>query len=81
MPNTQKYIDRVCEYRQIPPVTKGMRCVVDGRGGKVVGGNSSANFNVKFDDNGDIRNCHPEWRMQIFTDNNCIYYDFEQGVT
>ena len=81
MPNTQKHINRVCEYRDIPAVEKGMSCNVDGRAGKIVGGNSSANFNVKFDDNGDILNCHPYWKFQIFTDNGGLYYDHEQGIT
>lgn len=74
-------IDKVCEYRDIPKVTKGMACSVDGRFGKIVGGNTSSNFNVKFDDNGDIRNCHPYWNFQIYTANNCLYYDYEQGIT
>ena len=38
--NTQKQIDRVVEYRRLPPIKKGMRCEVDGKFGKVVGGNS-----------------------------------------
>jgi len=80
VPNTQKHIDQVCEYRCIPKVTKGMECVVDDRSGVIVGGNSSANFNVKFDDNGDIRNCHPYWKFQIFTDTGLLYYDKEQGI-
>lgn len=81
MPNTQKWINRVCEQRDIPKVTKGMRCIVDDRAGKIVGGNTSANFNVQFDDNGDIRNCHPYRKFQIFTDHGSLYYDYEQGIT
>jgi len=80
MPNTQKHIDRVCTYRNIPTVKKGMKCSVENRSGTIVGGNSSSNFNVKFDDNGDIRNCHPYWKFQIYTDNGCLYYDHEQGI-
>lgn len=80
MGNTQKAIDRVCEYRCVPKVRKGMPCNVDGRAGKIVGGNSAANFNVKFDDNGTIRNCHPYWRFQIFTETGLVYYDHEQGI-
>lgn len=81
MANTQKMIDRVCEHRDIPPVTKGMECNVNGRQGKIIGGNTSGNFNVQFDDNGDIRNCHPYWRFQIFTSLGGLYYDHEQGIT
>ena len=80
MPNTQKSIDSVCEYRAIPHVKKGMKCSVEGRLGQIVGGNTSANFNVKFDDNGDIRNCHPYWKFQIYTETGLIYYDKEQGI-
>jgi len=80
MPNTQKHIDRVCDYRNIPRVRKGMKCVVEDRSGVIVGGNSSANFNVKFDDNGDIRNCHPNYKLQILTPSGGIYYDHEQGI-
>ena len=48
MPNTQEYIDRVCEYRAVPPVKKGQPCIVNGDKGLIVGGNGSANFNVRF---------------------------------
>lgn len=69
MSNTQAAINRVCEYRGVPKVKKGQKCEVNGKRGRIWGGNSSANFNVKFDDGGHIRNCHPEWRMRIFSDN------------
>lgn len=81
MPNTQKHIDATCRYRGIDiKIKKGQPCNVDGRQGVIVGGNSSANFNVKFDDNGDIRNCHPNWRMQIYTESGDILYDYEQDI-
>lgn len=80
MPNTQKHIDRVCDYRGVPPVKKGAPCLVGERAGKIVGGNSSANFNVKFDDNGDVLNCHPYWNFQIFTEGGELYYDYEQNI-
>jgi len=78
MPNTQRHIDAVCEYMDIPRVRKGMECSVQGRFGKIVGGNSSSNFNVKFDDNGDIRSCHPYFDFQIYTEIGLLYYDYEQ---
>lgn len=81
MNNTQKQIDRVCEYRGIPPVKKGMKCIVNNRAGKIVGGNSSANFNVKFDDDGKCYNCHPYWNFQIFTEAGLLYYDHDQHST
>jgi hypothetical protein len=79
MPNTQKYIDATCEYRVIPRIRKGTPCEVDGRTGKIVGGNSSANFNVKFDEDGRISNCHPYWKMKIFDSAGGILYQHKDA--
>ena len=73
MPNTQKYIDRVCEYRGVHKIKKGTPCMVDGESGVIWGGNSSANFNVKFASDGRVRNCHPDWKMKIFVDGKVIH--------
>ncbi len=64
--NTQEMIDQVVTYRNLPPIKKGWRCIVDGREGKVWGGNSSANFNILFNDDRFPLNCHPSWKMEIF---------------
>ena len=66
MPNTQEYVNRVCEYRGVPPIKKGQPCIVDGKKGLIVGGNGSANFNVRFA-SGDTFNCHPYWKMKILS--------------
>ncbi len=66
MSNTQSAINRVCEYRGLPPIKKGFPCIVDGRAGRVWGGNSAANLNVKFDGQRGVSNCHPYWRMTIY---------------
>ena len=76
--NTQKAIDRVVEHRQLPPVKKWMRCEVDGRPGEIIGGNSSANFNVVFDDESiHWMNCHPYYRMKIFNKDGSVFYQSE----
>lgn len=74
MTNSQKAIDRVCEYRDLPKIKKGMRCFVDGIEGMVWGGNSSANLNVKFMRDGRVSNCHPYWRMEIIGDDGSVIY-------
>lgn len=74
MPNTQKAINDVCKYRCLPRVGKGAPCEVDGRKGRIWGGNHSANFNVKFDDDGSVRNCHPGYRMKIMNDDGDILH-------
>ena len=78
MRNTQEYIDRVCEYRQLPKIKKGMRCEVDGKKGKIWGGNSSANFNVLFDGEKMTMNCHPEWKMKIFNDDGSVIHQSQK---
>lgn len=73
MSNSQEAINRVCEYRGLPELKKGMKVTVNGKPGKVWGGNQSANLNIKMDD-GPVFNCHPYWRMRIFADDGSIIY-------
>lgn len=75
MPNSQIAINDICKYRGLPPVKKGTKCTVDGESGIIFGGNSSANFNVKYDSDGRVRNCHPDWKMKIFNDDGSILYE------
>lgn len=64
MSNTQGAIDRVCEYRDLPPLRKGQQCEVNGKRGLIWGGNKHCNLNVLID--GKIKNCHPYHNMRIF---------------
>ena len=73
--NTQKAIDRVVEYRQLPAIKKGMVCEVAGRKGTVIGGNQSCNFNVLFDGDKKPMNCHPSYRMKIFSADGEVIYE------
>lgn len=75
--NTQKWIDRVCLQRGLPPIKKGMRCEVEGRQGKVIGGNCSANLNIRFDGERFTRNCHPYWKMKIYNADGVAVWDSE----
>lgn len=72
--NTQAMINRVVEYRGLPKLRKGQRCEVNGKQGKVVGGNSSANLNVLFDGDKRPLNCHPNWRMKIYDDGGAVIH-------
>ena len=76
MSNSQKSINQTCEYRGLPFIPKGAVCTVDGEKGQIWGGNHSGNFNVKFE-NGQIGNCHPEWKMQIYNPDGSILHDSE----
>ena len=75
MANTQKAIYATCEYRGVPRITKGTPCIIDGEEGVIWGGNSAANFNVKYDDDGRIRNCHPYWKMKILNNDGSVLYE------
>ena len=68
MSNTQKKINEVVEYRGLPPIKKGWRCEVDGKQGRIWGGNHCANLNILFDGDKKPMNCHPEYKMKIFDD-------------
>ena len=73
MANTQKHINRICEQRGLPEIKKMMRCEVNGKLGTIVGGNTSANFQVKFC-NGDVFNCHPYYKMKIYNSDDSVFY-------
>lgn len=63
----QDRIDSVCEQRGVPAIKVGQPCLVDGKKGLIINGNSSANFNVRFADGGETYNCHPYWKMKILS--------------
>lgn len=73
MANTQAAINSVCIQRGMPGVPKGAPCEVNGKRGVIWGGNSAANFNVKFED-GRIGNCHPGWRMKIMNEDGGVLH-------
>lgn len=78
MRNTQEFIDRVCDYRGLPKIKEGTRCEVDGKQGVICGGNTSANFNVRFDD-GRVSNCHPNWRMRILDSDGSVIHESDDA--
>tara|TARA_Y100000310_G_scaffold334189_1_gene413337 strand:- start:226 stop:474 length:249 start_codon:yes stop_codon:yes gene_type:complete len=64
---SQDRIDSVCKQRGIPKIKVNQPCLVEGKEGVIVNGNSSANFNVKFTESGMIYNCHPCFKMKILS--------------
>lgn len=65
----QMRINSVCEQRGVPAIKVGQPCIVDGKKGLIINGNSSANFNVRFAESGQVSNCHPYWKMKILSMN------------
>ncbi len=61
----QEKLSRVGALRGLPDVKIGDRVAVAGRQGVIAGANNSANFDVRFDDNGQVGNCHPGWKFEM----------------
>lgn len=62
---------RNAEYRQIPFAMIGMKVIVSGESGRIVGHNSSANLDVLFEDGkwaGQTLNCHPHSEIAYYDD-------------
>lgn len=74
MSNTQKAINSTVKYRNLPNILKGDKCEVDGKMGVIWGGNSSCNFNVKFD-SGEVFNCHPSFKMKIWDSRGVLIHE------
>ncbi len=67
----QEMLTRVGTMRGFPGATLGDRVEVDGKRGDLIGGNQSANFDILFDDDGVVANCHPGWKFRFLTAREC----------
>jgi hypothetical protein len=69
-------LDYVKENRQIPFVKRGMKVEHTYNGktqiGKVVSGNMSGNIQVKFEGDDYSKNCHPNWAMKYFDEDDNV---------
>lgn len=82
MGSSQEFIDRVCEYRELPKIEVGQPCLVNGEKGFIIDGNSSSNFQVRFDTVDQVEyNCHPYFKMIIMSkDLNEVIFDSEEKI-
>ena len=84
-PMTTVQIRRNAEYRGVPFVRAGMPVEVDGQRGVIVGVNSSANWDVLFDQDSrwgnQVVNCHPTWEIVYFDDDGTVIKDFRSSGT
>jgi len=74
---------RTAEYRGVPFARLGMRITVAGDPGRIVGKNSSANFDVMFDGgphSGLVLNCHPNWQTRYFDARGELLADFVKAA-
>ena len=69
--------DRVCEMRGIPFAKVGMKVVVGKHEGVVVGVNSSANLDVRFNDRNGTANCHPNSNITYYDDDGSVLAAFD----
>lgn len=74
-------IEAVRQSRRMPWLKTGMIVEVAGRRGKIVGGNSHCNLNVRYDGESRRRkhNCHPTWQTIYYDDQGNIIADYTQG--
>jgi hypothetical protein len=80
-PMNTEGISRVAKHRGVPFAKAGMRVQVGQSRGHIVGHNSSANFDVLFDEGpykGARLNCHPRWEMVYFDDAGNVLFDFRE---
>lgn len=79
-PVTTDHIRRNADYRGVPFVTAGMRVIVGDVPGVIVGVNSSANWDVLFDEgslySGLTLNCHPHCQIAYLDADGTILADF-----
>ena len=69
---------RVCEMRGIPFADLGMSVDVNGKNGRLVGVNCSANIDVLFEGTGHILNCHPTWETTFYDDKGSVVMNFKE---
>ena len=72
-------LDYVKNQRGLPFVKRGMRVenTYNGKKGKITGGNSSGNIQVKFDGNKYSQNCHPTYMMKYFDEEGNLIKEFK----
>lgn len=68
-------LEGVKRSRNMPWLLMGMPIEVDGKMGKIVGGNSSSNLDVVFDGQSGKQNCHPGWKTKYFLGDKVIAVD------
>jgi hypothetical protein len=79
-PVTSEDFRRTAEYRGVPFAKVGMQVMVEKDRGVIVSNNSSANFDVLFDQTskypGLVLNCHPNWEIAYLADDDTVICDF-----
>jgi hypothetical protein len=82
-PQTTPAFRHVAEGRGVSFAACGMRVCVGEDYGVIVGHNSSANFDIRFDLDSQypdmVLNCHPNWEIAYFDDVGEIIKDFRKG--
>ena len=70
----------VREDRHMPWLKRGLRLELHKdsgvKKGRVTGGNSMANIQVRFDGETFSRNCHPHWQMVYFAASGAVVADY-----
>lgn len=76
-------VERVAKNRGVPFAKTGMHVRVGESNGRIVGHNSSGNFDILFWDGahkGQRLNCHPLWEIVYFDDRGNVLADFREDA-
>ncbi len=73
------WLPAVRKDRNMPWLRRGMRVTMDGKPGRVTGGNSMANIQVRFDGEKFSRNCHPHWQTVYFDSCGNVLADYRMS--
>jgi len=71
--------ERIAISRGVSYAKIGMRLMVAGKEGRIVGGNSSRNFDVVFPDYAYQVNCHPTWETVYYAEDGTVLGDFRKA--
>lgn len=82
MTKEERFIEDMTRQRGMDFVRIGMTIEVDGKRGKIVGTNMSANLDVVFDDREKhgkhAHNCHPTWETRYFNGSGEVIADYRE---
>ncbi len=71
-------LEGVRQSRKMPFLRRGMRVDMDGRQGRITGGNSYANLQVRFDGHNYSSNAHPTWETTYYNEDGSVVADYKQ---
>jgi hypothetical protein len=70
-------LEGVRESRRMPFLRRGMQIDMDGRKGRITGGNAYCNLQVRFDGCNYSSNVHPTWETTYYAEDGSVVADYK----